>query len=174
MKNLGKWGRWFAMCAAMGAMALGGCAALQPKAETPAPAPAPAPDQPSAGTPTTPKLAYRPSKDAAAVIEISDAGLVRFFNADTGKKLPSCQLCSPALEEKYGPKCMKAAETQTSICQGSVGGTVFNFEQVAVTRSRVNPYCMVFYSGGRMIQGPCYCKVGEVVPPGIVCSVWVP
>lgn len=174
MKNLGIWARGIAVTMAVAGMALGGCASAQQKPDAPAPAPAPAPDQPSAGTPTVPKLAYRPSKDAAAVIEVTDSGQVRFFNADSGKKLPSCQLCSPALEEKYGPKCAKAVETQTSICQGSVEGTVFNFEQVAVTRSRVNPYCMVFYSGGRMIQGPCYCKVGETVPPGIVCTAWIP
>ena len=88
MKNLGRWMRGIAAVAAMTGMALGGCASAQQKPD--APAPAPAPDQPAAGTPTVPKLAYRPSKDAAAVIEITDSGQVRFFNADTGRN------CRPA------------------------------------------------------------------------------
>lgn len=175
MNTFGRWARWGAMLAVSAGMLIGGCASAQqkPDADTTATEPAKAATSTSA-TATVPQLAYRPSRDATAVIEITDTGALRFFNADSGKRLLSCQLCSAALEEKYGPKCERAVQTRTPICQGSADATIFNLEQVAVTRGRVNPYCMVFYSGGRMVQGPCICKIGETVPAGIVCSKWIP
>lgn len=174
MNTFGKWARWAAMLAVSGELLIGGCASAQQKPETGAAAPADPTQGSTSPTPTVPQLAYRPSRDATAVIEITDTGALRFFNADSGKRLLSCQLCSAALEEKYGPKCERAVQTRTPICQGSADATIFNLEQVAVTRGRVNPFCMVFYSGGRMVQGPCICKVGETVPPGIVCAKWIP
>jgi hypothetical protein len=174
MNTFGTWSQWTAMLAVGTQLLLGGCSIAQQKPDPAVAAPAEPAQGETKPAATVPELAYRPSRDATAVIEITDAGALRFFDADSGKGLAPCQLCSAALEEKYGPKCTRAVQTPAPICQGTADATIFEFEQVAVTRSRVNPYCIVFYSAGRMVQGPCICKVGETVPPGIVCSKWVP
>ncbi|MEO8038092.1 MAG: hypothetical protein ABI794_04940 [Betaproteobacteria bacterium] len=165
MKTFGKWIRAMAVLALGCTLLVGGCAVAQQKPDTGTGEPMPT---------DTSKSAYRPSKDAVAVIEITDAGSLRFFNSGTGEPLPSCQLCTPELEKKYGPACTRAKGLSTPLCQGSVGATVFNLEQVSVVRSRVNPYCPVIYFLGKAIQVGCTCSQSEPVPPGTVCTKWIP
>jgi len=179
MNTFGRWVRSTTVLAICGELLIGRCAIAQQKAETEVQTDATADETDATRSAASPNAAgsrpaYRPSRDAAAVVEITNSGELRYFNADSGRRLSSCRLCSAELEEKYGPKCERALKTRTPICQGTADATIFNLEQVAMTRSRVNPFCMVFYSAGRMVQGPCICKTGEAVPPGIVCAKWIP
>lgn len=56
-----------------------------------------------------------------------------------GAPLPHCELCTPELETKYGPKCAQAPKD--TICESLTGATVHDIRSVTVLHSRVNPYC---------------------------------
>ncbi len=101
---------------------------------------------------------------------VSPDGKFQLLSRD-GRPLPRCQLCTEELEKEFGKGCVQdkasSGKLNPPLC---VVGTFTTVDQIAVIRTRSNPYCFVFYQFGQAFQGPCYCYPGETPPPGIVCA----
>lgn len=58
----------------------------------------------------------RPSNGMAAIV-FNEKGQPIVVTRE-GKVVPPCQICSPELEKRYGPKCAKARQIETSSSEG--------------------------------------------------------
>lgn len=88
----------------------------------------------------------------------------------------SCNLCTKALEAKYGPKCESAPKAGLNLCAGLIDATVDDIRQIGVLGSHKNPYCVTIASsivGGTVRTTQlCYCLPTD---PAGTCpaAVWV-
>jgi hypothetical protein len=110
------------------------------------------------------------AQDPGVRATVSSDGKFQLLSRD-GRPLPRCQFCTEELEKEFGKGCVqdkhKSGKLNPPLC---VGGTFTTVDQIAVVRTRVNPYCFVFYQFGQAFQGPCYCYPDETPPPGVVCA----
>jgi hypothetical protein len=88
----------------------------------------------------------------------------------------SCNVCTKALEERYGPKCERAPQAGYNLCAGLIDATVDEVRQIGVLASQKNPYCITIAStivGGTVRTTQlCYCQPTD--PPGSCpAAVWV-
>jgi hypothetical protein len=106
----------------------------------------------------------RPNNGAVALI-INEQGRIVVVDRE-GKTLPSCQVCTPELERRYGPKCVKAkkvselalldgrereeaikeadAQNAPLICDKLMSTNVQDVEPISVVR-HTGSQCMSFF-----------------------------
>lgn len=88
----------------------------------------------------------------------------------------SCNLCTKALEAKYGPKCEGAPKAGLNLCAGLIDATVDEVRQIGVLGSHKNPYCVTIATsivgGTARATQLCYCLPTD---PAGACpaGVWV-
>jgi len=88
----------------------------------------------------------------------------------------ACNLCTKALEAKYGPKCEGAPKAGFNLCAGLIDATVAEVRQVGLIRSLKNPYCVTIATtivgGTQRATQVCYCQPND--PPGTCpAPMWI-
>jgi hypothetical protein len=90
-----------------------------------------------------------------------------------------CQLCTQALEEKFGKGCELAPREGINLCSGLIDSTVQDLAQIMLIRSHKNPFCITIAStvvgGSDVATQLCLCGPTDPKPPSNVCPapMWI-
>ncbi len=88
-------------------------------------------------------------------IVIGEDSKLTVYDKD-GNPATACKLCTPELEEKFGPYCGKATP-ENNICDSLTTSTVQDVDTVVIMKSHKNPYCLTIKVSGTLYSYPSPC-----------------